>query len=409
MALVDLIQTDRYTSSVIRDLLQHARQPGVISLAGGLPSSTLLPVERVKVGLSQVLERDGAAALQYGLTSGEPQLAELLASRAPHQTNPDQIVITAGSQQALDLLARALTAADTKDNIAAIEDPGYLGAIQALRSNGYTLAPIPVDENGMVVEELERQLVTGLRPRVCYVNPAFQNPTGASLSPARATRLVELAERYNFVVIADDPYAELYLDGVAPTPLPQSEMVAFLGSMSKTLSPGLRVGWLNANPALASAVSLAKQPADLQTSTVSQLLVAELLADQRWWDEHTKALRDEYRTRRQAMKVALNKRLPQATLSDQHGGFFLWVDLTPYLQSSSRQIDLMELLPAAVANGVAFVPGSAFRSSELTAADPGAPTVRLSYSSGDPNLFDEAIARLAACLTTELRTHDRPR
>lgn len=388
MALTELLTNDRFSSSVIRDLLVHARQPNVISLAGGLPAEAALPVERVKVGLDRVLQQSGAAALQYGLTTGEPVLQELIAAAASHQTEPDQIIITAGSQQALDLALRALAHPDPTQNIVAVEDPGYLGAIQAMRANGYTLAAIPVDKDGMVVEDLAARLQAGLRPRVCYVNPAFQNPTGACLTPDRAIRLVELAEQYNFVVLADDPYVELYLDGDRPTPLPQSDMVAYLGSMSKTLSPGLRVGWLQAAPELVTAVALAKQPADLQTATINQLLVADLLMDTTWWSKHTDALRSDYRNRRAALRAAMAKYLPKATVQDQHGGFFLWANVEPDEQSSS--LDLMELLPRAVEHGVAFVPGDAFTVDSTLRT-----TLRLSYSSGDPAQFGEAIRRLA--------------
>ena len=386
MSIADLLEQDRFTSSVIRDLLVHARQPNVISLAGGLPSETALPVERVGVGLENLLTQRGAAVLQYGLTAGEPELQGKLAALAPYPSNPDQIVVTAGSQQALDLVIRVLASQDPTLNVAVMEDPGYLGAIQALQANRFTVAPIPIDGEGLDVDRLSTRLEEGLRPRLVYINPSFQNPTGASLAPDRGKHLVRLAEQYNFVILADDPYVELFLDGERPQPLPQSEMVVRLGSVSKTLSPGLRVGWLDAEPRLASMVALAKQPADLQTSTINQLLVAELLGDMSWWMAHTQALRSDYRERRAALIKAVTKHLPEAVISDQAGGFFLWLTLGP----DDGTLNTMDLLEDAVAQGVAYVPGDAFT---VETARPNA--LRLSYSSGDPGRFDEALQRLA--------------
>lgn len=402
MALIDLLQhpdsvTDRFTSSVIRDLLVHARSPDVISLAGGLPAESALPVERVAVALDKILSQRGNAALQYGLTAGEPELQTQLAAAAPYRREPNEIVVTAGSQQALDLVIRVMASKSQETNIAVVEDPGYLGALQALRGHGYTLAPIPVDKNGLDVQLLDAELEAGLRPRLCYINPSFQNPTGSSLSTERAAALVELAERYNFVILADDPYVELHLDGERAKPLPPSEMVAYLGSTSKTLSPGLRVGWLDAHPALASVVALAKQPVDLQTSTLNQLLVAELMSDQAWWSRHTEALRADYRIRRASLIQAVQHHLPGSTIAEQGGGFFLWVTVSHDNSADPRRasLDMMELLPRAVENGMAYVPGDAFT---VAAKQPN--TLRLSYSSGDPQLFDEAVSRLARTLLT---------
>ncbi len=402
MALTDLLQhpdsvTDRFTSSVIRDLLVHARQSNVISLAGGLPSESALPVERVGVAMDKILSQRGTTALQYGLTAGEPELQEQLAAAAPYRREPDQIVVTAGSQQALDLVIRVMASKDRQANIAIVEDPGYLGALQAFRGHGFTLAPIPVDEDGLDVELLGIQLASGLRPRLCYINPSFQNPTGASLSPDRAATLVQLAERYNFVILADDPYVELHLDGERPKPLPQSDMVVYLGSTSKTLSPGLRVGWLDADPALTSVAARAKQPIDLQTSTLNQLLVAELMGDKLWWSRHTEALRTDYRARRAALTQAVQHHLPDSAIANQCGGFFLWVTVSEHTshERPMSSLDMTELLPKAVENGVAYVPGDAF-----TVATKQPNTVRLSYSSGDPERFDEAVRRLERTLST---------
>ncbi len=377
---------DRWTSSVIRDLLIQARRPDVLSLAGGLPAEELIPQERVHNAINAVLESAGAQSLQYGLSAGEPVLVEAIASRSPRSgAGPDNIIITAGSQQALDLLSRAFSASDNGEApVVAIEDPGYLGAVQVLRSNGYHLVGIPVDANGMQTDVLEAKLVAGLRPRLVYTNPAFQNPTGACLSPERATKLVALAEEYGFLIMADDPYIELYLAGERPRPIPSSPNVAYLGSTSKVIAPGLRIGWLDATPDIIDRVAQAKQAADLQTATLNQLLVAEVLSDGRWWDAHLDALRLGYRGRREALQAAVAAHLPTASVTAQRGGFFLWVTL-------DRPVDVRRLLDVALGEGVAFVPGDAFT---IDREAPG--TIRLSYSNGDPKKYDEALRRLAS-------------
>ncbi|MEZ5375390.1 MAG: PLP-dependent aminotransferase family protein [Acidimicrobiales bacterium] len=380
--LQQLSSDDRWTSSVIRDLLVHARQPGVLSLAGGLPAVELLPIERCQVAADRLFAERGGVALQYGLTSGEPELRELLVrGDAP---DVDRILVTAGSQQALDLVTR-LAASPTETSTVVIEDPGYIGASQVFRSHGHQLVGIGVDADGLRVDELADHLAAGLRPRLCYVNPTFQNPTGATLSAERAQRLVELAETYDFLVVADDPYVELALDDrPAATPLPESPQVIRLGSMSKTLSPGLRIGWIDADPRLVAQLALVKQAADLHTSTFNQLLVADVMSDSTWWSAHLDGLRNGYRQRRAALRSAVDRHLPNAQVTPQGGGFFLWCDLG---------VDVDTLLPAALDHGVAFVPGAAFAIDQ-----PANTSIRLSYSSGDQTQYDEAVRRLAAAL-----------
>ncbi len=391
----------RFASSAIRDLLDQARQPGVISLAGGLPAAELLPVERLDVALSGALDEYGAHCLQYGPSVGEPALLEALALTESHDV--DGLIVTAGSQQALDLTLSILEHDDPLQNLAAVENPGYVGALQVLRARRYRLLSIPVDADGMAVDELAAALVSGARPQVCYVNPSFQNPTGASLTPERGSELIRLAEHYGFVVISDDPYAELHLDGPKRNPIPDSDRLVRLGSMSKTLSPGLRIGWAAAPPPIRSRLELAKQAGDLHTATLNQLAVASILGDQRWWTDHCHGLRTSYRSRRTALLAALERALgsdPQAkgiTIGDQAGGFFLWLSLESQGSEGTggTEPDSIEIARAALDNGVAVVPGSAF------AADPAAPprAVRLSYSSAAVADFDLAVIRLASHLT----------
>lgn len=345
-----------------------------------------------------VISQYGAVGLQYGLSAGEPVLRHALTD--PDRPDPDRILITTGSQQALDLVVRLLSPADGTPGVAVIEDPAYVGALQILRSHRYERHGFGVDADGIDTEALEAALEAGLRPQLCYINPSFQNPTGASISPQRARHLCELAETYGFVVIADDPYRELYLDGPAPPALPDSPHLIRLGSLSKVIAPGLRIGWVDAEPAIIARLELAKQAADLHTATLNQLIVAELITDQPWWRAHRDQLRTRYRHRRQLLSDAISYHLPQHHVSPQHGGFFLWLRLAEHPAGHQSHSAISEsafgpdpLLRCALEAGVAVVPGIAF-----SVQGHPSPTMRLSYSAGDPSGFDEAAARLATAI-----------
>ncbi len=378
-----MADTQRFVSSAIRDLLEQARQPGVISLAGGLPADELIPVERLGVAWSTMLDEHGAAAFQYGPSAGEPALIDALATI--ERVDPQHTVITAGSQQALDLVASVLENPSGVGNLAAVEHPGYVGALQILRARRYELLPIPVDSDGIDVGHLADLLAAGARPNLCYVNPSFQNPTGASLTAERGAELIRLAEHYGFVVVSDDPYAELGFECARTFPMPDSDRLVKLGSMSKTLSPGLRIGWLTAPANLTADVVLAKQAADLHTSTSNQLVTAATLRDERWWSAHCEGLRSTYRTRRDALVASLERHIPHARFTPQTGGFFLWIPLV------GSKADAHELASRALAEGVAIVPGDAFSADD--AAPPRA--IRLSYSSPSIADMDVAVQRLA--------------
>lgn len=372
----------RWTSSAIRDLLEHATQPQVISLAGGLPANGALPTERLAACTASVFERSGSAGLQYSATAGEPALRELLASfEAVH---PDDLVITTGSQQALDLVARTL--ARPGDPVV-VDAPGYVGAIQVLRGNGLALHGCAVDADGLDTTHLEVMLHRGLRPRLVYTNPLHQNPTGGRLSADRVRHLQRLAEQFNFWIVADDPYREITFDGAVPSPEEglhpgTSKRVILLGSLSKTLSPGLRVGWCSGPTAAMRTIEIAKQAADLHTPTLNQLIAASVLSDHRWWVQHLQSLRALYRVRHDALASAIDTHLPFAHALPATGGFFSWIDLPG--------CDTTALLATALDEGVAFVPGSAF-------SIDGRPTstLRLSHSFADLETFDEGLRRLA--------------
>lgn len=380
----------RWTSSAIRDLLEHAQRPDVISLAGGLPANEALPTERLAACAASTFERSGSASLQYGTTAGEPALRELVASY--EAVHPDDLVITTGSQQALDLVARTLAC---PGDAAIVDAPGYVGAIQVLRGNSLVLHGCPVDADGLNTERLEEMLRNGLRPRIVYTNPLHQNPTGGRLTAARANHLVALADRYDFWIVADDPYREITFDGAVPSPEEGlhpslSDHVILLGSLSKTLSPGLRLGWCSGPTAAVRKLVIAKQAADLHTATLNQLIAASVLSDHRWWVQHLQSLRAIYRQRHQALHLAISEHLPHAAVLESTGGFFSWIDLPG--------VDATELLSAALEGGVAFVPGSAF-----TIDGRSTSTLRLSHSFADTASFDEGLRRIAVAVAqTEL-------
>lgn len=336
------------------------------------------------------------AALQYGESAGEPHLLDVL--REQRHDSANQVVVTSGSQQALSLCLAALEPDDSAaPPLAAMEDPGYLGALQLLHVHRYGLEPIPVDSHGMRVDVLADRLAAGLRITVCYVNPTFQNPTGATLSQQRGSALLDLAERYGFVVIADDPYRQLYFGATAPPDAfrPSPNLVR-LGSLSKTLAPGLRLGWLEAQADIVTRVERAKQATDLHTNTPAQLVAAKLLGDASWWEAHLDGLRAGYRQRRASMLDAVAHRLRGVSVEPSDGGFFCWVQLPsrPNDQGPPVAADVLaRSLDPTSKSPVGFVPGSAF------AVNKGHDDfVRLSYSNANPDLFDEGINRLSRFL-----------
>mgnify|MGYP001817077714 CR=1 FL=1 len=372
-------------SSVIRDLLEHAKRPGVISLAGGIPDPNLFPVAEITDAAARVMAA-GRDVLQYGLTNGEVTARRALEPLVGRSVDIDKVVVTTGSQQGLDLLTGVLV--DPGDPVVA-GDPSYLGALQAFRAHGASLQPIPVDEVGLVVDVLEDRLNDPRwpRPKFVYVVANFQNPTGAVLSGPRRAQLVRLAEEHGFLVVEDDPYGQLRYDGRPLAPIGEgSDHVVRMRSTSKVLAPGLRVGWLEGPQWLVDAVVVAKQSADLHTSTLSQAIVADLMSDQVWFRSHVESIRQQYRSRRDAICDALD-----ATFGDDvsfqrpEGGMFVWARF--------GDVDTSELLPRALDEGVAFVPAGAFVIDE--ARDSHA---RLSFATQEPSEFRAAAERLAAAI-----------
>lgn len=374
------------TSSVIRDLLRLVDRPDMLSLAGGLPAAEFLPVERIASAMERVA---GRRALQYGPTEGMVELREVVATRLDAPV--EEIVITTGSQQGLDLVARALL--DPGD-IVVVEDPSYLGSLQSYRANGAVLHAIPGDDDGIRVEVLGEQLAAGLRPKLVSVVTDFANPTGATLALDRRRRLVELADRYGFVVVEDNPYGELRWAGERHPSMGRLaamngsvDRVVSLGSASKVLAPGLRLGWLRGPSWLLDAVVKLKQSADLHTSSLDQLLAADVLGDATFMADHLERIRCDYRHRSAALVDALAEGAGDAVeVRQPDGGMFVWGRLCDGSSSS-------ELFERALAHGVSFVPGAAF-------APDGEPTdrMRMCFTTLGVDDLRTAVGRLAVAL-----------
>ena len=375
---------ERTSSSAIRDLLEITERPDIISLAGGLPAPDAFPVAALERATAGVLASSAATALQYGATEGYRPLREWVAGRA--SATADQVIITHGSQQALDLLARAtIRSAD----VIALADPGYIGAIQAFRSSGAALVGVGSDADGLRVDELEARLRTGLRPTLVYVVANFDNPTGSTLSEPRRVALANLADEFGFVIVDDDPYGELRWRGDPGTPLRLlTERCVTLGTVSKILSPGLRVGWAVGPPEIIRSMVVLKQASDLHTSSLAQHVVYGVLTETGFLPAHIAGLRARYQHQAVVLGAALERSLGDHIAFDRpDGGMFVWGRLR------DRSIDAAELLPLAVAEGMAFVPGSAF----AVNADHRS-SLRLSFATGTAEELNEGVARLAAAL-----------
>jgi len=382
-------------SSVIRDLLRLVDRPDMLSLAGGLPAPEHLPVARIAEALARVrgTRVGGTRALQYGPTEGMVELREVVAGRLRCPIN--EIVICTGSQQGLDLVARSLL--DPGD-LVVVADPSYLGSLQSFRAAGAELHAVASDEDGLDVEALGVVLESGLRPKLVSVVTDFANPTGATLSAARRRRLLELAVGFGFVVVEDNPYGELRWAGEAEPSLgalaagtPAADLVVTLGSASKVLAPGLRLGWLRGPAWLTDAVVRLKQSSDLHTSSLDQLLAADVLGDTAFMEAHLGLIRADYCTRPVVLAEALSDfgggRI-EAALPD--GGMFVWARLTDGSSSS-------DLFDRALGEGVSFVPGAAFSPGFSPDGRPS-DRLRMCFTTLRPDELRAAVSRLVRAL-----------
>ena len=386
-------RTQRMGSSAIRELLKLTEQPDIISFGGGMPAPDVFPIEQFREACDTVLRNQGALALQYGPTEGYKPLREMIVrhtSRYGLEVTPENILITSGSQQALDLLGKILI--NPGDRIL-VESPTYLGALQAWAAYGAEYVTVPMDENGMMTDVLEEALRSG--PKFIYVLPNFQNPTGVTLSLERRHRVIELADRYGVPIVEDDPYGQLRYEGehlpsivVLDSQIRDSGdrcyggNVIYLSTFSKTLSPGLRLAWVVAPPEVIRKLVNAKQGADLHTATFNQLVAYEV-ARAGFLDQHIKLIRKVYGERRDVMLGAMDAYFPPGVeWTHPEGGLFLWGTLPEDLSAA-------DVLKQAIEQKVAFVPGAPFHTS-----GGGHNTMRINFSNATPEKIREGIARL---------------
>jgi 2-aminoadipate transaminase len=399
--------TDRYaqrthgmTASEIRALFAVASRPEVVSLAGGMPNLSALPLDAVGKLMGELVQTRGAQALQYGSGQGDPGLRELICdvmALEGIEASSEDVVVTVGSQQALDLVTRVFI--DPGDVVIA-EAPSYVGALGTFAAYQAEVVHVPMDEHGLVPEALREAVAAvqaaGKRAKFLYTVPNFHNPAGVSLTEQRRDEVLEICQRAGLLVLEDNPYGLLGFDA-PPTCAIRArggeDDVLYLGSFSKTFAPGLRVGWVLGPHAVREKLVLAAEAAVLCPPTFNQLAVAEYLATQDWQGQ-VAAFRSMYRERRDAMLDALPAQMPAGTTwTSPTGGFYVWVTLPDGL-------DAKVLLPRAVTARVAFVPGTAF-----FADGTGSSHLRLSYCYPEPDRIREGVRRLGSVLEQELELH----
>jgi 2-aminoadipate transaminase len=397
-------RTHRMASSAIRELLKLTEKPNIISFAGGLPAPDVFPVEDFTAACDRVLRDYGAQALQYSTTEGYLPLREMIArhtGRYAINVTPDNILITSGSQQALDLIGKVFI--NPGDRIL-VEEPTYLGALQAWNAYGAEYVTVPMDENGMMTEALEAALRSG--PKFIYVLPNFQNPTGVTLSMERRKKLVELADRYGVPIIEDDPYGQLRFEGEHLTSVVALDSqfrengdslyrgnVIYLSTFSKILAPGLRLAWVIAPAEVIRKLVQAKQGADLHTATFTQMVAFEV-AHGGFLDRHIWLIRRVYGERRNLMLDAMEEFFPaEVTWTHPQGGLFLWGTVPASLSTA-------DVLKRAIEHNVAFVPGAAFY-----ALGGGTNTMRINFSNASPEKILTGIERLGKVLHEMIVPH----
>jgi 2-aminoadipate transaminase len=382
-------RTRRMASSAIRELLKLTAQKDIISFAGGLPAPEMFPVREFQEACDYVLRNEGPKALQYGATEGYGPLKEYLVERMRKYDVPaeeENILLTNGSQQALDLIGKVFV---DDQCLVCTERPTYLGALQAWNSYEADYCTVPLDENGMVVDELEAT-IQRCRPKFVYVLPNFHNPAGVSLTEERRKQLVEVALKHDLFIVEDDPYGELRFEGEDCTPIVTlaKERTIYLCTFSKTLSPGIRLGWIVAPGAVINKLVQAKQGADLHTSTFLQM-VANDICQRGILRQHVKRIRATYLERRDTMLDAMAEFFPEEVQwTRPQGGLFLWVTTPP-------QVDTIDLFKVAVAEKVAYVPGDSFYPQ---GDGEGRHNMRLNFSYCKPEVIVEGIRRLGTAL-----------
>jgi 2-aminoadipate transaminase len=378
------------SASEVRALFAVASRPEVVSLAGGMPFVQALPPEDVLEVVRAVLEENAAGALQYCGGIGLPGIRERLCALMAEEGvrgEPDRVVITNGGQQALDLVGKVFI--DPGDPIV-VEAPSYVGALSAFSVYQPTYLQVPLDDEGLDVDELERLLAGGVRPKFLYTVPNFSNPAGVTMSLERRHRLVDVCRRAGVPIVEDNPYGMLRFEGEALPCLASldPENVVYLGTLSKVFAPGIRVGWILAEPGLLARLVLVKEAADLCSSSFMQLVAERYLAGDRWRVNLTRLV-EVYRSRRDAMLGALEEHFPTgARWTHPSGGFYVWATLPEGFDSSA-------MLPEAIEHRVAYVPGKAFYPDGR-----GRDSVRLAFCYPPEEAIREGIRRLGQLLAT---------
>ncbi|MEP7293286.1 MAG: PLP-dependent aminotransferase family protein [Chloroflexota bacterium] len=393
-------RTQQMKRSTVREILKLTARAEVISFAGGLPAPELFPIERIREATDTVLSERGQEVLQYSTTEGMPELRDLIAKRlsvGKFQIHPDNILITSGSQQAIDMLARIFL--DEGDRVI-VENPTYVGMMSSWRPFHLNFSAVPTDANGMRVDQLEPLLTE--KHKLMYAIPTFQNPQGTTLSRERREKLVGILNRHGLPFVEDDPYGELRYSGEPVPSVLQIEAeqrgsttldgnVIYCGTFSKVLTPGLRIGWVAAAYPVIDKLVQVKQATDLHTSTLNQFIAYEVARDEAFLNQHILQLRDLYRQRRDLMLQTMDEHFPhEVTWTRPEGGLFLMVTMPEHMNAR-------ELLRQALAHNVAFVPCDDF-----FIGDTGHNTFRLNYSNARPERIVEGIKRLGAVLKEAL-------
>ena len=373
----------RMKSSAIREMLKISSQPGVINFAGGLPAPELFPIEELKKICIRVLEEQGGIALQYSLSMGYPPLRKFLAERLSKDTaklTEDNILITSGSQQGLDIIGKAFLDAGC---FVIVEDPTYVGALQALQAYHPHYVTVGMDRDGMLIDQVE-EAIKKSKPRFIYVVPNFQNPSGITMSKERRKLLVKLAKEYYIPIIDDNPYGELRYKGEDVPSLKSlgGDLVIQLGTFSKIFTPGIRLGWSAASAEVMKVFEKMKQSTDLHTNTFAQHVIYEYVKEG-YLDKHIEEITVSYSSRMETMLKALDKYFPEdVTWTEPEGGLFLWVELP-------EEVSATVLFDKAVQEKVAFVPGKFFYATEDKDN-----TLRLCFCTMSEDIIEEGIRRL---------------
>lgn len=385
------------TGSEIRELLKLTARPEVISFAGGMPAMELFPVAEMKAAADKVMDTSGQAAMQYSSTEGFPRLREHIAARMEAKqgikTDADHILVTSGSQVGLDFSARVFV---DKGDTVLLEAPSYVGAVNAFKACEPNFVSIPTDDDGMIIADLKKALETEKNIKMVYVIPDYQNPSGKQWSLERRKEFMALINEYEIPVIEDNPYGELRFEGESLPSLKAMDtkgLVVYLGTFSKILAPGYRLGWVCADDEILEQYNHMAQAANLQASTIAQMETAQFLDDNDL-DEHIAKLLPVYDSRRKCMLDTLEANLPkECSYTRTKGGLFTWVVLPDYINAKELQMKTIE-------QNVAFVPGGGFYPNGGMDN-----TLRLNYSAMPEDKIEKGIKILCDCIKAEIEAH----